>query len=409
MTPRNTYADSDAVENIPLAAPATVHAAILARKSTDKQAASIERQIQDARAFAERQGWRVLPKHIFHIDEGVSGSVSSLADRPDLTSLLEAARNGEITHVVVQQLDRLARDQILTTVVFGTLGSHGVTVWCYSTGSKHDANTPEALLIAQLMAYANKKELDAIRNRAREDAKFRARNGFPVGNKLYGYVHGRANRRATVAVDHDTAPIVREIFSSYADGVGLKTIARRLNTRGVPAPRGEQWGASTVRSMLENPKYKGLVTSGRFGAVRIGAKKRTKRQPPENHVTHELPQLAIVEPELWDRVAERFASHKKPGQQPGRPRITMLSGVMKCGICGAAMTAAHSGKHKRYACGRRHAGATNCANATRRPMDGINRDVVGALSRLVSSEHFETALAKQLAADRFNVEHRRQE
>ena len=85
----------------------------------------------------------------------------------------------------------------------------------------------------------------------------------------------------------------------------------------------------------------------------------------------------------------------------------MLSGVLRCGICGSAMHASGLEKYKRYACGKRLAGAVNCANATRRPLHGINRDVVAALSRLVSSEHFEAAFAKQLAADRSNVDQRR--
>lgn len=73
------------------------------------------------------------------------------------------------------------------------------------------------------------------------------------------------------------------------------------------------------------------------------------------------------------------------------------------------MHAESSGKYKKYACGKRLAGAVNRANATRRPLHGINRDVVAALRRLVSSEHFEAALAEQLAADRSNVEQRRLE
>src|SRR5215471_13452730 len=66
-------------------------AAIYARKSTEQnglgdEAKSVTRQIEHARAYAERKGWTVAEEHIY-TDDGISGALFG-ASRPGLARLL---------------------------------------------------------------------------------------------------------------------------------------------------------------------------------------------------------------------------------------------------------------------------------------------------------------------------------
>jgi DNA-binding transcriptional MerR regulator len=69
-------------------------------------------------------------------------------------------------------------------------------------------------------------------------------------------------------VDEAQAEVVREIFAMRDAGTSLRGIADRLNERDVPTKRGGTWHASTVKHMLDNPKYRGLMEH-RFGGETV--------------------------------------------------------------------------------------------------------------------------------------------
>jgi hypothetical protein len=106
------------------------------------------------------------------------------------------------------------------------------------------------------------------------------------GRAPYGYVVVNAGphpnprkaaegfRLRVLEVD-ESAEVVRRIFAEYLNGKGDRAIANGLNRDGVPCPsarRPEQnrhrladgWQGSTVRSILENPRYTGYAFFGRW-------------------------------------------------------------------------------------------------------------------------------------------------
>ena len=70
-----------------------MRAAVYARKSTEQNVAddakSVTRQVELARAFATRQGWKVAESHVY-MDDGISGA--EFTNRPGLSALTLAAR-----------------------------------------------------------------------------------------------------------------------------------------------------------------------------------------------------------------------------------------------------------------------------------------------------------------------------
>ena len=106
-------------------------AAIYARLSSDDErsgidGASVERQIENARAFATARGWTVA--EVFE-DRGISGG--EFANRPGLARLIASAkrRPRPFDFVILMALDRLGREQVRTSSAFQELHEAGVAVW----------------------------------------------------------------------------------------------------------------------------------------------------------------------------------------------------------------------------------------------------------------------------------------
>ncbi|MCE8422257.1 recombinase family protein, partial [Rhodovulum sulfidophilum] len=100
------------------------------------------------------------------------------------------------------------------------------------------------------------------------------RDGRHAGGQTYGYrgVPGEPGKREIVA--HE-AEIIREIFAAYVEGKSPRTIAGELNARGIAAPRGPKWNASTLNGnpqrgygILRNPMYDGRLVWNRVTMVR---------------------------------------------------------------------------------------------------------------------------------------------
>ncbi|WP_328993662.1 recombinase family protein [Kribbella sp. NBC_01245] len=85
-------------------------------------------------------------------------------------------------------------------------------------------------------------------------------------------------RLRVLALDEVAAPVVERIFAMYLAGLGLKAIAEQLNREGVPCPSahtprqnrhraGDGWQHSTVKAILDNPRYTGYAIYGRWQKV----------------------------------------------------------------------------------------------------------------------------------------------
>jgi len=92
-------------------------AAVYARKSTDQSGVtddqkSVARQVEHARAYAIRKGWRVAEEHVY-VDDGISGT--EFARRPAYMQLLNAVgRRAPFDVLIVSELSRLGLEQLET-------------------------------------------------------------------------------------------------------------------------------------------------------------------------------------------------------------------------------------------------------------------------------------------------------
>ncbi|HXS23833.1 MAG TPA: recombinase family protein [Gemmatimonadales bacterium] len=332
-----------------------VPVATYARYSTNRQdARSIDDQLRRCHAHAGQRGFQVIADYA---DAAVSGSHT---DRNNLRRLLADARAGSIRHVLVDDLSRLSRDLgDAWRLIYSEFASVDVSVIDCTTGMASDAAGARVTFGA--LALANDTFLQLVRTETHRGLEGRALAGFATGGKTFGYAtkpeenpRDPEHPRKITIVDQAEAKVVLRIFSDYAEGRSAQHIASALNEEGLPAPhdngRGNKglrgWSHTTIREMLRNERYIGVLRWNERKWVRTPGKKsrRAIMRPEHEHIVRELPELAIVPRELWDRVRDRFRKFARPngGRPPGRVKkghpVSLLSGLLRCGICGGSMS-----------------------------------------------------------------------
>ncbi len=328
-------------------------------------------QIALARARADKEGWTVVE---VYSDAAISGSF--LHTRPGLLDMMVAAKEGRIDAVLTESLDRLSRDQSDMIGLHKRLTHWGIKIITLSDGEVNK-------LHVGIKSLVNSIFLDDLAQKTRRGQLGRVREGRFPGGRCYGYdnVPGDASKRV---INEAQAAIVRRIYQEYVDGRSPFDIAAQLNAEGVPSPFGGQWNASTINGsrarasgIISNPLYAGRPVWNRQRFVKDPetGKRTPKINPQSEWIEVHVPELAIVDDELFAAAMTkrtRFAG--KSIVQRRRPKH-LLSGLVHCGCCGGAMIVA---QRERFGCSNAFNKGT-CEN--RRPIriDEIQERVLAVL------------------------------
>ena len=310
-------------------------AAIYARFSSDLQnERSCEDQIAWCETWAERQGLFVVASFA---DEAVSGA--SALNRPRLNGMLRMAREKRFDVLVCEDLDRLARKQADLHRIRDELTFLGIRIMTVSDGTV-------TAMHAGLKGLMSEIFLTELGNKTRRGLSARVAAGASGGGLSYGYraVPGRPGEHE---INEREADVVRRIFADYVAGQTPRQIAAALNAEGVPGPRGGKWNSSTLNGsksrangILQNRLYIGEIVWNRQRFVKDPSTgKRVSRLNPESEwQKSEAPHLAIVDRAVFGLAVARKAERTvASGPVAAKPRH-FLSGLTKCGCCGASYT-----------------------------------------------------------------------
>lgn len=328
-----------------------IHGALIyARFSTENQSEkSIEEQVADCRAWCEAQGIPVLD--VF-ADYAVSGMKSS---RPQFDALLDALRSGNGDTLVCFDQSRLSRDFLNWFSLRQELQQMGVRIASitqdYVGGDIQDSSV---LIQETIIALHNQMHVADTRRKVKAAMRYRAQQGLHTGGKPpLGY----DIKDKRLAVNEAEAATVRRIFAEYDSGKSYHDIIAGLNRDGIKTKRGAVFGNNSLHDLLRNKKYIGVVE---YGALPYNAdgSRNSHGKVSDEMLTVSRPELAIISPELFERVQLRLTSNKK--DTAGRPptaRAYPLKGKVFCGECGSAMTIFRSKKRDHvyyyYKCSRK--------------------------------------------------------
>jgi site-specific DNA recombinase len=275
----------------------------------------------------------------------------------------------------------------------------GVQLWIPEKSGPLDPGSDADELMMTVYGGLSKGERQRTRIRVRNAMTSMASSGsrFLGGRPPYGYElvdagpHPNPSKAADgkrlkrLEIDLVAAPHVREIFNLRLEGTGYYAIAKHLNERAVPSPsahdparnphrRQGPWSHSTVRTILENPRYTGFEVWGKapkqeklidLDDVAAGHKTIQKVVDPDRWVRSEEPaHPAIIDVETFERVQTITGS--QASRRPRKPRAShltfLLSGLVFCADCGSRMEADKRNGKTRYRCRhlRRYPGAEHC-------------------------------------------------
>ena len=318
--------------------------ALYARYSSDNQRdASIEDQLRLCRLHAEKQGWTIVDSYT---DRAISGA--SLL-RPGIQELIQDATRGRFTIIVAEAMDRLSRDQEDIAGLFKRMTFAGVRIITLSEGDVTH-------LHIGLKGTMNALFLKDLAEKVRRGLRGRVEDGKSGGGNSYGYdvvrqFDAKGERiRGDRTINEEEARTVRRIFTDYMRGKSSRTIAMELNRDGVPGPQGREWGPSTIHGnrergtgILNNEMYVGRLVWNRLRYLKDpDTGKRVSRLNPDSEwVIQEVPELRIIEQDIWDAVKARQAETTFSQPERGnealserrRPRH-LFAGLIRCGCCG---------------------------------------------------------------------------
>jgi DNA invertase Pin-like site-specific DNA recombinase len=311
-----------------------------------------------ARLATHRPG--VLVERIDHGARGLSGA-ADLADRPDLQRLAELSRARAYDELRVRSIDRLTRhdDPRERFAIFGMVADAGAVI-VDAAGHVVDPKSEMGEVYYFLQTWGSAQERRKIVERTVAARKRLSAQGRPMTTipfaRTFDFEAG------TWGIDEERLAVYRRIFREVIAGASLHKLAAKLNREGVPAPKGGNWEASSLRRMIRNGSAVGRMTS--YG--------------------HPIACPPVVD-EMTQRRAIAAMTRGRTRSGPPAKHSALLRKLATCGACGATMHVAVGNRKENpilyYRCAGVKAGT--CSARTYHPVADVDAAVSEALDRAV--------------------------
>lgn len=297
----------------------------------DEQLESLANQQEFFEQFAARNNHTLVK---MYSDEGISGK--QMNNRKEFLRLMEDAKLGLFDLVAVKDVSRFARNTVDFLISIRELKAINVDVLFLSTNQTVLGGSEFVLTMFSALAQEESANLSS---RVKFGKKINAKNG-KVPNQVYGY--DRIDK-FNLVINEEQASVVREIFDMYVNrGMGSRRIAITLNARKIPTYKNaERWLPKTVRRMLENELYKGVLVSKKTEVTNYLTGEWKKLEDVSEY-TFSRPELAIVDEEIFSRAQILLQKNRdvyKNEHPNGRVSSQYpFSTLIKCEHCGYSFT-----------------------------------------------------------------------
>ena len=272
-------------------------------------------------------------------DEGRSGT--TLEKRTALQSIRQEAQRGDV--VIVHKLDRLGRSLHDCVGVLRDFDERGIRVL--------STTEPEARLVQHIMLSVAEEFSRSLGARCRSALQLCAANGFAANKVPFGYklVPAGVGKRKKLELVPEEADVVRRIFCMRAKGESMRAIVVALNKEKIPSPNNSFWIIGCIQHMLHNETYIGTIFSG-IREFKKG-KGLLRKRPRSEWAVKRNAHPAIIDEELWRKVRNLDSSSKKRHPMTTKKRAkNLLTGFLKCSVCGGNLIVDGSKKHRYYGC-----------------------------------------------------------
>lgn len=334
-------------------------AALYCRLSQDDglvgDSSSIQTQKMMLERYANDNGIIIVD---YYIDDGYSGTNF---DRPDFQRMLNDIEDEKVNMVITKDLSRLGRDYVRTgyyidfyfkdkDIRYIAINDNVDTLY-----DNNDIAPFKNILNEMYAKDTSRKVKTAVRQRL-------LKGMFIASHPPYGYKRNPYNKNHLI-IDEEVVDVVRLIFNLALSNMGVATIAKELNRRGIPIPsvykasKGyqcyqtlldnrrakfndkdvETWSTATVGNILRNQMYVGDM---------VGNKREVKNYRTGKQIVHTKDEYIVIpnthEPiisrEDFEKVQMLVANKHRPSKTNHENEFR---GLLKCANCGRTMTMYH--------------------------------------------------------------------
>lgn len=252
-------------------------------------------------------------------------------------------REAKFNRVLVTNISRLSRDVVIIDILRELVKKNVYVDFLENNWTTE--NKAHWMFIEMFFSFSEQESRDRS-SKVSEGLNKTARRGklFSVHN-LYGYNY----HNMELTINEQEAVVVRTIFTMYSEGIGTRRIIKHLTDNEHFTREGKKFSDATLRGMLKNEKYCGLLYRNKHnhGQIHIWQKKEIK--PKEEWIvpvdengnvrdehTNKIP--AIISDELFDKVQQirnsKISSITKKGIHSG---ISEYANMLVCAKCGSSM------------------------------------------------------------------------
>lgn len=310
---------------------------------------SLDAQKSRMQAFASYNDYEIAGTYE---DAGKSGK--SIEGRIEFNRMMEDIKSGKdgVSFVLVFKLSRFGRNAADVLSTLQIMQDFGVNLICVEDGidSSKDAGK---LMISVLSAVAE-IERENIRVQTMEGRIQKAREGkWNGGFAPYGY----QLEDGKLQINEEEAEAIRVIFDQYVHtDIGANGVAKYLENHGIRKIQRQNgknplFDAHLVRLILKNPVYCGKIAYGRRKTEKVhGTRNKYHLVEQDNYILVDGLHEAIIDEEVWQAAQVKLISQAKKYEHVNRGKNTklhLLSGIVKCPVCGAGMYGNKSIKRKK--------------------------------------------------------------
>ena len=381
---------------------------IYTRVSTAAQTEGFSLEAQQERLY-EYAEYRELEIAGDYCDAGKSGK--SIKGRPEFQRMMDdiISQKDNISYVLVFKLSRFGRNAADVLKSMQLLTDYGVDL--VSVDDAIDSSTQGGRLTLTILSAVAEIERENITDQFMAGRLQKIRDGkWSGGSVPYGY--RSVDRELTI--DPYEASIVRKIFDLYMEeDMGATSVAVTLNDEDYL--RKENGGVDQrpftydfIVNVLDNPIYCGKLIFGRR-TNKKGPDGKLLKPDPKHAVIAQGVHETILTEEEWNAVQEKRERLSKNRYELDNPeRISLLSGLVRCPMCGSGMIHTknkrinrnHGGYYKTihyYACNNsRKSNGMTCSFRHTYNQEKIDSSVFEIIQRLTTLPEYKNAVTANL-------------
>lgn len=314
------------------------------RTSTDLQRTSIENQEEILDRWINGNNF-VLYKT--YSDEGISGTKKN--KRIQWLQMIEDAKNKRFDILLCKSYSRFGRNQIESLEAIKILRENSIRVVFLEDNLDSIIDTSRFGLMAWLAEEESKRTSTRIKGVQKH---FREIGKIFNCNPPYGYDYNLSEKN--FVINEIEAKVVRKIFNLYLQGNGINKIAKFLRDNDIPTKNGGVWRSNTIRNIILNEAYLGILVQGKSSNIDVTINKRENIDSDE-WVKHYNNHEAIIDKATFIKAnsifkdnslkAHKYRNNKKGGERASNS--SLFSNLLKCS-CGTSMSIRRKKGRKPY-------------------------------------------------------------